>query len=103
MAGFRDALDVCTLEDLGYQGRPWTFEKKMSGGAYCRVRLDRALANNDWSALFPHATLFHETAATSDHVPIRLQLEPRTTMQNNKKIFSLLINVASEIIFRTVT
>ena len=87
MDGFRDALDVCALEDLGYQGRAWTFEKKTSGGAYCRVRLDRAVASNDWIALFPHATLFHETAATSDHAPIRLQLEPQNTMHTSKKIF----------------
>ena len=47
IAGFRDAMDVCALDELGYQGRPWTFEKTTAGGTYCRVRLDRAMVNSD--------------------------------------------------------
>ena len=41
--GFRDAVDVCGLVDLGFKGTRWTFEKKVTGGSYTRVRLDRAL------------------------------------------------------------
>jgi hypothetical protein len=44
---FRDTVDVCELMDLGYTGTAWTFEKKVSGGIYCRVRLDKALATSD--------------------------------------------------------
>jgi predicted ABC-type transport system involved in lysophospholipase L1 biosynthesis ATPase subunit len=38
---------ICGLYDLGYEGRSWTFEKKVAGGEYCRVQLDRALATSD--------------------------------------------------------
>ena len=69
---FRDTVDICMLMDLGYQGRFWTFEKKVHGGHYCRVRLDRALASPEWSAMFPYATLRHLQAAKSDHSPIVL-------------------------------
>lgn len=31
MRGFREAVDVCGLIDLGYIGRDWTFEKKVRG------------------------------------------------------------------------
>ena len=34
---FRDAVDVSMLMDIGYQGRFWTFEKKVAGGSYARV------------------------------------------------------------------
>ena len=28
---FRDAVDICMLMDIGYQGQFWTFEKKVTG------------------------------------------------------------------------
>lgn len=71
--GFRDAVDVCMLLDIGYHGRSWTFEKKVAGGSYTRARLDRALACSEWCTRFPNASLSHVAAATSDHGPIVLQ------------------------------
>ena len=70
MDAFRDALDTCGLADIGYIGSSWTFERKVTGGTFTRVRLDRGVANPAWSITFPHAQLEHKTAATSDHVPI---------------------------------
>lgn len=49
--GFRDAVDVCMLMDIGYEGNFWTFEKKVTGGSYTRVRLDRALVSTELSLL----------------------------------------------------
>jgi exonuclease III len=82
MDGFRDAIDVCGLRDLGYIGRSWTFEKKVAGGSFCRVRLDRALATIDWSTLYPGASVQHLTAATSDHGPILLELDDAVRSRN---------------------
>ena len=62
------------LLDIGYSGRFWTFEKKVRGGSYTRVRLDRALANAEWRARFPLADLTHLTSASSDHSPILMRL-----------------------------
>ena len=42
MDAFRDALDTCGLSDIGYSGISWTFDKKVTGGTYTRVRLDNA-------------------------------------------------------------
>ncbi|XP_073358338.1 uncharacterized protein [Aegilops tauschii subsp. strangulata] len=72
--GFRDAVDVCGLVDLGFKGTRWTYEKRVEGGSYTRVRLDRALGSVDWCGLFPAASVEHLTAATSDHSPVLLQL-----------------------------
>jgi hypothetical protein len=71
MEGFREAIDVCGLADLGFEGRNWTYEKKVTGGSYCRVRLDRALATADWSERYPLAVVRHLTVAASDHAMIR--------------------------------
>ena len=89
IAGFREMVDVCGLCDLGYEGRSWTYEKKVAGGSYCRVRLDRALATPDWNALFPLASVLHRVAAASDHGPILLQWrqEPEDRRSKGKKIF----------------
>jgi hypothetical protein len=65
--GFREAMDVCNLADLGYEGRAWTYEKRIAGGSFCRVCLDRAVATPSWSELFPLATVLHLTGASSDH------------------------------------
>ena len=46
-------VDVCGLFDLRFTGRSWTFEKQVAGGSFCRVRLDRALASPDLSAIYP--------------------------------------------------
>ena len=72
--GFRDVVDVCGLVDLGYKGTRWTFEKRVAGGSFTRVRLDRALGLVEWCSQFPSATVEHLTAATLDHLPILIQL-----------------------------
>ena len=81
MEGFREAVDVCELAGLGYKGLDWTFEKKIVGGEYCRVRIDRVLATASWSALFPYATIEHLTATMSDHSPILLINEMEASNQ----------------------
>ena len=85
IAGFREMVDVCGLRDLGYEGRSWTFEKKVAGGMHCRVRLDGALASADWSARFPSAVVQNLLATTSDHGPILLgwaQRQEQRRMRN---------------------
>ena len=77
-------MDVCMLMDLGYRGRFWTFEKRVAGGTFTRVRLDRALGSAEWSAQFPLASLSHLTAATSDHCPIFLEINESNTPPGRK-------------------
>ena len=49
-------------------------EKKVVGGTFTRVRVDRCLFNPEWSLALPSTSLAHKTAASSDHVPILLTL-----------------------------
>lgn len=74
MDSFRDALDTCGLTDIGFSGRNWTFEKKVAGGTYTRVHLDRCVANVAWCMAFPNSILEHKEVASSDHVPIFLDM-----------------------------
>jgi hypothetical protein len=86
IAGFREAVDVCGLYDLGYRGVPWTFEKRVAGGSFFRVRLDRGLATPAWCARFPEAEVHHLAAyATSDHLPILVKLDPRSEQQKQRR------------------
>lgn len=83
-------VDVCGLSDLTYVGRSWTYEKKVAGGSYCRVHLDRAMACAGWMARFPLATLSHHYAAASDHGPIVLrwdQTQQSQRVRRRKKSF----------------
>jgi hypothetical protein len=84
---FREVVDVCELMDLGYTGMPWTCEKRVTGGTFCRVRLDRALATASWSEHFPLAYLKHLTVAASDHWPIILLHEPTEVRAPQTRVF----------------
>jgi hypothetical protein len=79
IVGFREMVDVCGLRDLGYEGRSWTSVKKVAGGSYCRVRLNRALESADWCSRFPVAMVKNLPAASSDHGPILLRWAPQPT------------------------
>ena len=63
------------------------FEKKVGGGPYTRVRLDRAVADPSWFSLFPMASVMHVTAACSDHTPIWLQFSKDLKTKKGAKPF----------------
>ncbi|CAL9025258.1 unnamed protein product [Prunus brigantina] len=50
MQGFRDAIDYCGLQDLGFMGPKFTWWR--NNPEDIRVRLDRALANIKWFERF---------------------------------------------------
>jgi endonuclease/exonuclease/phosphatase family metal-dependent hydrolase len=72
MMDFREILSHCDLHDLGFSGLPWTYNNNQGGNRNVRVRLDRGVANTDWSALFPDAAVQHLTSSCSDHKALLL-------------------------------
>jgi hypothetical protein len=48
MAAFRDVLDLCGLQDVGFTGTPWTYDNKKPGPRNVKVRLDRGVASQSW-------------------------------------------------------
>jgi hypothetical protein len=70
MTGFREALEVCRLGDLGFSGSPFTWSNRRSDGTFTKERLDRAVANLEWCSLFPSSAVDVLAARTSDHSPV---------------------------------
>jgi hypothetical protein len=62
MQVFREALDDCGLEDLGFSGDPFTWKH-----GRLRQRLDRAVATHTWSVQHPGVVLQHLGYIKLDH------------------------------------
>lgn len=70
MQPFRDALESCNLQDLGYKGAQFTWTNCRYDGEFIKECLDRAVANSEWSTIFREATVHVLAARSSDHKPI---------------------------------
>ncbi|KAA3453866.1 reverse transcriptase [Gossypium australe] len=68
---FGNFIDSCDLQDLGFKGPPFTWQRGET-----LVRLDRALANDAWMNIFPHSLMHHLTRIKSDHRPLLLVTAP---------------------------
>ncbi|KAE8791529.1 Elongation factor 1-alpha [Hordeum vulgare] len=76
MNDFRDALDFCELRDIGFEGDMYTWRNhSQQASSYICERLDRATANSDWCAAFPHAVVRNGDPRHSDHHPIIVYME----------------------------
>ena len=75
LEGFSEAITDSELQDLGYLGNEFTWERSRGSPTWIQERLDRGLANQDWRAMFPAATVTVLEASTSDHLPILLELK----------------------------
>jgi hypothetical protein len=76
MNNFRNALDFCNLQDLGFEGDIFTWRNnKFCVDGYIRERLDRAVASPTWRARFPGFKVIHGDPEHSDHRPVLVLLE----------------------------
>ena len=83
--GFCDVLEECELQDLGFTGSPFTWERGRGTVKWVQERLDRGLVTNDWRRLFPDAELKVVDVSTSDHQPLFLQLNKRIYVSKSKR------------------
>ncbi|KAM0870562.1 hypothetical protein ACQ4PT_039934 [Festuca glaucescens] len=74
MAAFRDALMICELKDLEFQGTPFTYDNMRRGNANVKVRLDRALADDRWRDIYSDASVVHLVSPCSDHYPLLIKM-----------------------------
>ncbi|KAA3478521.1 reverse transcriptase [Gossypium australe] len=72
-------VDNCNLQDLGYIGPSYTWQR---GNTF--ERLDRALANDAWISAFPHPRVHHLPRIKSDHRPIFLKTTPMLNAQRGR-------------------
>jgi hypothetical protein len=69
----RNALDECHLKDLGYKEAMHTWTNGRHDENFIKERLDRAVANIEWTALFHEVTVFVLAARASDHKPLLMR------------------------------
>ncbi|XP_073351694.1 uncharacterized protein [Aegilops tauschii subsp. strangulata] len=83
MIDFCDVLELCGLGGLGFSGLPYTYDNRRHGRANVKVRLDMAVANNQWRDIYADANVQHLVAPTSDHAPILLRCFTEPPRQDN--------------------
>lgn len=74
MQAFRDVLDECDFMDLGFVGPMFTWHKHFEDYTVWE-HLDRAIATNDWFAIFPNTKVYHLDVTASDHKALLIQPE----------------------------
>ncbi|KAA3466458.1 LINE-1 reverse transcriptase isogeny [Gossypium australe] len=72
MEAFHETLEECQLEDIGYSGVWFTWEKGNFAETNIKERLDRGVAIEKWKILFPTGNIHHLTHSTSEHCPLLL-------------------------------
>ncbi|XVE64032.1 hypothetical protein DITRI_Ditri07aG0068900 [Diplodiscus trichospermus] len=85
MTNFRTALDNCGLNDLGFTGNWFTWERGRTVATNVRERLDRCVATSNWIDKFPNYAVAHLNFSTSDHKPILLSTDTEIGKSNNKR------------------
>ena len=72
---FREALESCQLEELGYKEYPFTWTNKRPGDANTKLRLDRAMATKGWIEKFQFSNVVHLLPYASNHLLIAIQVQ----------------------------
>ena len=67
MDRFKIIINLCAFHDLGFGCSPFTWSKNNREEGRIWVRLDCALANNEWIAKFPSSKLYHISMSSFDH------------------------------------
>jgi hypothetical protein len=72
---FRECLQDCELRDLGFEGPKFTWSNRQDADTYVRVRLDRAVANGQFSRLFEDCAVENIITTSFDHYAVLISLE----------------------------
>jgi hypothetical protein len=86
MALFRDCLDDYGLADLGFTGPKFTWNNRQSAEDHVKVRLDRAVANACFLALFDDCSVENLVTTTSDRLAILITLSKINVLQHRAPI-----------------
>lgn len=67
MEGFRNVISLCNFRDLGYSGSNFTWCNMREGADRIYIRLDWALALDDWRSHFQNTRVHHLIDSIVDH------------------------------------
>jgi endonuclease/exonuclease/phosphatase family metal-dependent hydrolase len=59
MRNFREAVEECLFQDLGWSGTAYTWDNRQNGDSNVKARLDRAFANAEFLSHFEHTRVRH--------------------------------------------
>jgi len=78
MDRFREALDDCSLMDLGFVGDPFTWRNNChNSDNYIRECLDRAVADDAWCSRLSNFRVINGNPRHSDHRPIIVEVNEK--------------------------
>ena len=83
MRAFREVIDECSLQDLGWTGVPYTWDNRRAGEANVKARIDQAFANTDFLNYFEHARVRHISSIESDHCFVLVDM-PTTSLRRDQ-------------------
>ncbi|MBA0743865.1 hypothetical protein Gogos_006519 [Gossypium gossypioides] len=94
IARFREVLEDCDLNDLGFSSKWYTWERGRLLENNVHERIDRGVANQAWWECFPGYSLKHLTHTISDHCPILVELGINScqSLNRNKGEFKFNVN-----------
>lgn len=86
MDRFREALEECQLDDLGYVGDAFTWRNNSHAcDKYIKERLDRAVANVEWRTRFPAYKVINGEPRHSDHRPLVIEINREELPQPGRR------------------
>ena len=72
MKGFRNAINACGFQDMGYEGPNFAWCNRRFEGERIHLRLDRVLATIDWMELYRNSKVYCIVDSTSNHCALLL-------------------------------
>jgi hypothetical protein len=74
MRAFREVIDECLFQDLGWSGTEYTWDNGQAGDANVKARLDRAFGNEAFLSKFENTKVRHVLTTESDHCVLLVEL-----------------------------
>ncbi|GMN57788.1 hypothetical protein TIFTF001_026881 [Ficus carica] len=75
MAHFRETVEDCDLQDLGFRGAVRTWNNGQGVPDNIQERLDRVLVNEEWRILYAFGRVYHRDFFRSDHRALHVVLD----------------------------
>lgn len=86
MVQLRNALSLCGLYDLGFNGDKFTWTNNRVENQFTKERLHRACGSTTWINSFTNHSVSHLDCTQSDHKPLLVQTHNQPPM-NEVRIF----------------
>lgn len=83
MTNFRTSIESCRLSNLRHKGDPCTWSNEHNDFTFTKERLDRALANQNWTSLYNILQVNSLEVRNSDHKPLMVACSKEVFSRDN--------------------